>query len=391
MILTSTSDIIRIVTSSTADVHIQAGWADMTTSAFTPGRTNTVTTTATTTTIVASPGASTQRQVKTLRIYNAHASTSNTVTVQHYDGTTSNTVFSHVLLASESITYDGNSWSVFSATGIVYTTTKASLTADVTGVLPVANGGTNASSASITAFNNITGYTAAGSTGTTSTNLVFSTSPTLITPILGTPTSGTLTNCTGLPVAGGGTGIATTTAYSVICAGTTATGAFQSLAALGGAGSRLTSAGAGALPTFKGGNTCFHARRITAQTITTSTYTKLQLATEDYDSGSYYDNATNYRYTPLVAGRYYVGCAVLWNTPTLADQTLIIYKNGALSSSNSDYAKTTYNQQFLFDFFDMNGTTDYLEIYVWHNKGTNLDILADATSNYFCGVLVEPT
>jgi hypothetical protein len=54
-----------------------------------------------------------------------------------------------------------------------------------TGVLPVANGGTNASSAGITAFNNITGYTATGATGTTSTNLVFSTSPTLTTPTLG--------------------------------------------------------------------------------------------------------------------------------------------------------------------------------------------------------------
>jgi hypothetical protein len=51
--------------------------------------------------------------------------------------------------------------------------------------LPVASGGTNATSASITAFNNITGYTASGATGTTSTNLVFSTSPTLTTPILG--------------------------------------------------------------------------------------------------------------------------------------------------------------------------------------------------------------
>mgnify|MGYP001579971613 FL=1 len=63
--------------------------------------------------------------------------------------------------------------------------------------LAVGYGGTGASAASITAFNNITGYSAAGATGTTTTNLVFSTSPTLVTPILGTPTSGTLTNCTG--------------------------------------------------------------------------------------------------------------------------------------------------------------------------------------------------
>jgi hypothetical protein len=45
-------------------------------------------------------------------------------------------------------------------------------------VVPVSAGGTGVTSASITAFNNITGYTATGATGTTSTNLVFSASPT---------------------------------------------------------------------------------------------------------------------------------------------------------------------------------------------------------------------
>jgi hypothetical protein len=61
---------------------------------------------------------------------------------------------------------------------------KIGLTTHISGVLPVANGGTNASTASITAFNNITGYTASGATGTTSTNLVFSTSPSITTPTL---------------------------------------------------------------------------------------------------------------------------------------------------------------------------------------------------------------
>jgi hypothetical protein len=61
---------------------------------------------------------------------------------------------------------------------------KVGLTTHVSGTLPIANGGTNATTASITSFNNITGYTASGATGTTSTNLVFSTAPTVTNPTL---------------------------------------------------------------------------------------------------------------------------------------------------------------------------------------------------------------
>ena len=58
------------------------------------------------------------------------------------------------------------------------------LATGVTGTLLVANGGTGATT----------------STGTGST--VLSTAPTLVTPVLGTPASGNLANCTGLPISG---------------------------------------------------------------------------------------------------------------------------------------------------------------------------------------------
>jgi hypothetical protein len=73
---------------------------------------------------------------------------------------------------------------------------KIGLTTHVSGILPVANGGTNASTASITSFNNITGYSASGATGTTTTNLVFSTSPSITTPTLVGPVTVTGTAST---------------------------------------------------------------------------------------------------------------------------------------------------------------------------------------------------
>jgi hypothetical protein len=54
-----------------------------------------------------------------------------------------------------------------------------------------------------------------------------------------------------LPVAQGGTGVTSTTAYAVVCGGTTSTGNLQSIAGVGTSGQVLTSNGAGALPTFQ--------------------------------------------------------------------------------------------------------------------------------------------
>src|SRR5271165_4584642 len=54
-----------------------------------------------------------------------------------------------------------------------------------------------------------------------------------------------------IPVASGGTGDTSLTAYAVLAGGTSSTNPVQSVAGLGAAGTVLTSNGAGALPTFQ--------------------------------------------------------------------------------------------------------------------------------------------
>ncbi len=175
--------------------------------------------------------------------------------------------------------------------------------------------------------------------------LVFATSPTLVTPALGTPSSGTLTNCTGLPVAGGGTGVAQ-------------------------------------IPKF-------HATITGDQTIATATYTKITFNTEDFDTNSNYDPTTNYRFTAPIAGKYLFGARLYWfNTSGAAGVSAYLYKNGSVVERL--YQHPGYSGANLWggSVLISASANDYFEIYAYQDRGSNSTVTAGASISGFWGTLI---
>lgn len=105
ILLTSTSDKIQITTSTAAVLDVHISFIDYSGTTITPGRQNTTITGATTTDVLASPGSSTQRNVKCIVVRNTDASLSDVVTVIHTDGSTAIDLTVKTLLAGYEFSY----------------------------------------------------------------------------------------------------------------------------------------------------------------------------------------------------------------------------------------------------------------------------------------------
>ncbi|NDB58082.1 hypothetical protein EB001_06530 [bacterium] len=107
----------------------------------------------------------------------------------------------------------------------------------------------------------------------------------------------------------------------------------------------------------------FSAYSVASQSTSANVFLKVACGTEEWDTNSNYDNTTNYRFTPTVAGYYQVSCFVSLNATTTR-LIASIYKNGSqikkvfdlgdvAAVSNGGGSAIVY----------CNGSTDYLELY----------------------------
>lgn len=122
LLLTSTSDIIRVVTGqAVSTITVHASYVDYSSGVATPGSAEFNITTATTTTVVAAPASSTQRNVKAIFITNNNASSSCQITVQKYNGTIAADLMGVTLLPGENCILDAEgNWSHHDSQGGEY-------------------------------------------------------------------------------------------------------------------------------------------------------------------------------------------------------------------------------------------------------------------------------
>jgi hypothetical protein len=126
----------------------------------------------------------------------------------------------------------------------------------------------------------------------------------------------------------------------------------------------------GGTTTFGGstnaGQPNFHAILSATQTLTSGVAAKILFNTKTFDSNNAYDNATNYRFTPQLAGKYRVTVNLLVNAAGTANsiQAALLYKNGVEFKRRQEMLANTNsfnNTEALTAIISMNGTTDYLE------------------------------
>ena len=103
-----------------------------------------------------------------------------------------------------------------------------------------------------------------------------------------------------------------------------------------------------------------------------TTATKVSFNTETFDTDSAYDNSSNYRFTPQTAGKYVV-YAFLKHNPTSSNNldtaNTYLYKNGSIEANFDFIENDDVNVKTAggFKVVDMNGSSDYVECYVYQN------------------------
>jgi hypothetical protein len=125
------------------------------------------------------------------------------------------------------------------------------------------------------------------------------------------------------------------------------------------------------------------------QAISPSTLTRVSINAKEFDTANAFDNLTNFRFTPLVAGYYQVNCKVNAEASTTASRTFAVVTrtggSGAISKRAMDYTPNVSMGSFLFF---MNGINDSLDLSAFVS-GSGIVIVGGSDSTFLQAFLAR--
>lgn len=124
--------------------------------------------------------------------------------------------------------------------------------------------------------------------------------------------------------------------------------------------------------------------------ISSVTFTKVNLNTEEFDTNGCFDNATNYRFTPTVAGYYQFNWLLRGDGASLTGISSVLRKNGSTVAEGtylpiSSTAQRSGGSRLIY----MNGSTDYVELF-GYLIGSTLKFGSGSTETNLSGHFVRP-
>jgi hypothetical protein len=124
---------------------------------------------------------------------------------------------------------------------------------------------------------------------------------------------------------------------------------------------------------FSGGRTYLSS----SQTIATGTWTSVGFGTESYDVGDYWTSGSSTRHTVPEDGKYHTTFNIRWQDNATGIRAGRIRLNGTATICeallpNTGSNECTFGMSTDYDL----SANDYLEFQVYHERGSNLDILA---------------
>jgi len=143
--------------------------------------------------------------------------------------------------------------------------------------------------------------------------------------------------------------------------------------------------------TFAGTGPAFSAYITTNQSITNSTFVKVQLNAEEFDTNSNFDSTTNYRFTPTVAGYYQLNAGINLSGTAITVAIGSLFKNGSEYKRGNQIPVVSASTVgvVISSIVYFNGSTDYAEIYAYSSATSANVVTGGSGVSYFNGAMVR--